>query len=176
MTQDNPLDPVIIHANKDFALGSWDRFFFLSWINNTSVADINRLSMQLQLAEKEHPDGVGVITLVEENTPMPSQESRKKLSKVMKDSSDLVKISAVVMKGTGFRSAAVRSVAVGLSILAKQAYPHKIFSDEKSATKWVEQYANETLDWRIHSNTLTYSISTFSKRALNISALEGGDD
>ena len=31
-------------------------------------------------------------------------------------------------KGTGFRAAAVRSVVTGLTMLAKQAYPHRVCS------------------------------------------------
>jgi hypothetical protein len=32
------------------------------------------------------------------------------------------------MEGTGFRAAAVRSVVTGLTMLARQAYPHRVCS------------------------------------------------
>ena len=57
------------------------------------------------------------------------------------------------MEGTGFRAAAVRSVVTGLTMLAKQAYPHRVCSVHDAASM------------------LSHALTTASGRSIDPSAL-----
>ena len=43
-----------------------------------------------------------------------------------------------MFEGSGFRAAAVRSVVVGLTMLAKQGFPHKVFANLPDAADWLD--------------------------------------
>ena len=41
------------------------------------------------------------------------------------------------MESDGFRASAVRSVATGLAILARQPFPHRVFPSITTASDWL---------------------------------------
>lgn len=80
-----------------------------------------------------------VLGLVEEGTPTPGNEAREALAALMQGSGGLAVASALVFEGRGFQSSMVRMVAAGLALLARQPYPHQVFADVPSATRWLER-------------------------------------
>ena len=59
------------------------------------------------------PEGIGMLTVVTADAPMPPAESRERLARFMREAT-YVKASSVAFEGTGFRAAiatAMRSVA-----------------------------------------------------------------
>ena len=56
-------------------------------------------------------------------------------------------VSAVIFEGSGFKSAAVRGVVTGMTMLAQQRYPHRVFATIEEASGW---YAEKSpRDWRL---------------------------
>ena len=58
---------------------------------------------------------------------MPPAASRNELAATLRGAS-FIKASAVAFEGQGFRAAAVRGVVTGLTALARQPFPHKVFA------------------------------------------------
>jgi hypothetical protein len=56
----------------------------------------------------------------------------------MRAASSHIAISAIVYEPTGFLAAAFRGVVTGLSLLAHQAFPHRMFKDVTDAAEWIE--------------------------------------
>src|SRR5262249_33324306 len=82
-------------------------------------------------------DGIGLLTIVEARTPMPNAQARDALAAFLKEASGYIRASAVIFEGNSFRASAVRGVATGLTLLAKQPFPHKFFIEGAAATRFL---------------------------------------
>lgn len=92
----------------------------------------------MKLSE-EYKNGVGVLTIIEPAAPPPGAEARLALSKMFQRVAGSVAASAVVFEGTGFRASLVRSVATSLTLIAKQPFPHRMFSSVEDAASWLSE-------------------------------------
>lgn len=101
-----------------------------------SVAPISRYVLKLS---EEHRQGIGVLTIIEPDAKPPGADARSALSTMFKTVADGVAISAVVFEGSGFGASLVRSVATGLTLVARQPFPHRVFSGVESAAEWVSE-------------------------------------
>lgn len=127
----------IIHSVPDQSLASWGDTFILLFHLNTTVPGVMEIDRAITRFSESRPNGIGIITIVEEAAPMPPSDARDALVKVLEGISRCVKVSAVAFEGTGFRAAAVRSVVAGLTMVARQSYPHKVFATVEEAMAWM---------------------------------------
>jgi hypothetical protein len=108
------------------------------WGKQTLPGTVERCSLALSELGRAHPGGLGMITIVEPDSELPSPEARSALAKLLHDAGTYnVKRSAVAQEGEGFRAAAVRGVVTGLSLLAKHPYPHQLFTNVETALAWL---------------------------------------
>ena len=70
--------------------------------------------------------------------------------------------SGVAFEGSGFMAASVRSVVVGLTLLAKQTYPHRVFPNVKEASFWIE-LESEKLGSRFDSEETQAQVASFRR-------------
>jgi hypothetical protein len=68
---------------------------------------------------------------------MPSSEARKALADLM-SMPQLIRGSAVIMEGTGFRAAAVRRVVTGFALLSHHEFPHRICNVEGAVRMYTD--------------------------------------
>lgn len=129
--------PVLLSHDDDYATGHWGDVFFILWKKNTTMEATHQLRSNLVDFTRSHPAGVGLLTIVEANAPVPGADVRKALAAVLTDFSRNIKVSSVVFEGQGFSAAAVRSVVTGLTLIARQAYPHKVFASLAEAGGWM---------------------------------------
>ena len=129
--------PRILLHDKDYCTAAWRDLFVLIWRHETTLEGIKAGRDALASMGQSHPDGCAMLTIVEPGAPMPPAEARDALSEVLRDAGDIIKVSAVVFEGAGFRAAAVRSVVTGISLVAKQPYPHKVFATVDAAASWL---------------------------------------
>ena len=128
---------VLLAQEADFALGSWGDLFFILWKKNTTLEGAKAVRTHLLEFTRARPAGVGLLTIVEANAPVPAADVRKALAAVLADFSRSIKASAVIFEGQGFSAAAVRSVVTGLTLIARQSYPHKVFGSLAEASAWM---------------------------------------
>jgi hypothetical protein len=128
-----------MHTEEDVTFATCRTAFVVIWHNETSKAGVQLLSNWFAKFVKTQTKGVGLITIVEADAPLPSGRAREDLAKFMADNNQVIKTSVVVFEGTGFRAAAVRSVVTGLTMLARQAFPHKVFSAADVALEWFRE-------------------------------------
>lgn len=116
----------IVALSHDYALASWQQIFAVIWRRETTMQGASHLRAGCTEFAMHHPRGIGLLTIVEARAPMPPSEPRNEIASFLHDASSFIKCSAVVYEGTGFRAAAVRSVVTGLTMMARQAYPHRV--------------------------------------------------
>ena len=85
---------------------------------------------------KSHPEGIGLVTVIEAHAPSPENDARARIAEFL-GTADYVQASGVAFEGTGFRAAAVRSIVSGLTMLARQPFEHKVFDSVPRTMSWL---------------------------------------
>lgn len=131
-----------LFVDPDVAIITWRNIYAVVWRNETTLPASEMVHKRCEEFARRHPDGVGMLTVVTANAPMPPAESRERLARFMREGT-YVMASAVAFEGTGFRAAAIRSVVTGLTMLARQPFPHKIFATLEDASGWLATQLRE---------------------------------
>lgn len=124
----------IVEKDDNHVLASWQQIFAVVWRQDTTLEGAQALNRECLAFATKHPRGIGLLTIVSAKAPMPTSPVRRVVADFLAQGSTYIKCSAVLMEGTGFRAAAVRSVVTGLTVLAKQAYPHRVCSVPDAVT------------------------------------------
>lgn len=77
------------------------------------------------------------VCVVEPTSEPPDDDIRKAASKMISDHEKDLRCVAMVIEGTGFRSAITRTVLSGILLLIRTPSPIKFFDISKSACMWV---------------------------------------
>lgn len=127
----------VVTKNHDYALASWNEVAALVWRHDTTLEGIQNSNMLVAEVARRHPKGIALLTLISAVAPMPSSEARKALADLM-STNRFIRCSAIIMEGTGFRAAAVRSVVTGLTLLSRHEFPHRICDVEGAVKMFAE--------------------------------------
>jgi hypothetical protein len=128
-----------VHYNTpDYLLASCGPIFMVEWRVNTTVEGCAALRKECEKFGRTRPQGIGLLTVIQANAPAPGTTEREAIAGFLRAGGEYIRCSAVVVEGLGFRAAMVRGVVTGLTMLAKQAYPHRVVSLEAG----IEMYAD----------------------------------
>ncbi|WP_437573812.1 serine/threonine protein kinase [Sorangium sp. So ce887] len=134
-----PIEPwSLVTKDSDYILASWRQIFCVIWRQETTYEGVRRLHDGCRRFAKQHPRGIGLLTIVESGASSPPAPVREALSFFLADASAYIRCSAVVVEGAGFRAAAVRSVVTGLSLVARQRYPHRVCDLRKAGLMFAD--------------------------------------
>jgi hypothetical protein len=153
----------LVSKEADYALAHWQQVFAVFWRRETTVEGARELARSCAAFAATQPRGIGLLTIVESGAPLPASAARNEIAEFLASGSRFIKCSAVVFEGSGFRAAAVRSVVTGLTLMAKQAYPHKVCSLE-DAISMFERILPEATGRAVSGNELRSSLEEVRKR------------
>jgi hypothetical protein len=122
----------LVTRNPDYALAHWRQVFMVIWRKETTIEGARHLHSACTAFAATQRQGIGLLTIVESGAPLPPSAARDEIASFLASGSTFIKCSGVVFEGSGFRAAAVRSVVTGLTLMARQAYPHKVCSLEEA--------------------------------------------
>jgi hypothetical protein len=129
---------VHIHASShECVFATWQRIVLAVWRGNTTVAAVRLGDQVLAQHAEERGERVFLLTVVEENCPLPPVEARVELAACLRRASAVVARSAVVFEGEGFRASSVRAVVAGISLFSRPEYPHRVFASVSSAARFL---------------------------------------
>ncbi|HZS40192.1 MAG TPA: hypothetical protein VFF06_25350 [Polyangia bacterium] len=103
----------------------------------------------LKALAARQPSGIALLNIVEPSAPAPPSEVRGALARILTEFGHELKCSAVVHEGSGFRAAAVRGVVTGLTLLARQPFPHKVFATVDEASAWMTDTLHKSFGWTV---------------------------
>lgn len=150
-----PWTPKLVHAEHDYALGHCGRLFSVIWRDQTTVAGAHHLRTAYH-DFAEPGQKYGLVTIIEADAPLPESEARDAVAEFLNGISETCVVSSVIFEGGGFRSAAVRAVVTGLTMLARQAYPHRVFGSVPEAAPWYVQHA--PTKWRLSGDRFVQAV------------------
>jgi len=154
----------IVAKREDYVLASWQQVFAVIWRRETTLVGATHLRSACKDFARRHPRGIGLLTIVAENAPLPPSAARNEVAAFLAEGSAFIKCSAVVFEGSGFRAAAVRSVVTGLTLLAKQAYPHKV-CDMQDAIEMFARVLPRATGHVLDASTLRLSLDELRMKA-----------
>jgi hypothetical protein len=154
----------VIALERDYCLASWNAIFIVIWRHDTTSEGVRTLDLKLREYETAHPGGCGLLTIIEQGAPMPTSEVRTALARFMTEGARVLRSSAVAFEGAGFRAAAVRGVVTGLTMLARQPYPHKVFATMADAAQWLGTSLKDTAKLSIDSAALLTALNELRTR------------
>jgi len=146
--------------NEECALGLIDGVFVCVWVGNPTV----RAADEIERCFKEHgprfSKGAGLITIVLANAPPPESAARKRIAEILSNSQNL-KASAVCFEGSGLRATIVRTVVTGINLMARLAFPHKVFATFESGVAFVHGTLSQASIAMPEAKTLVTAISAW---------------
>jgi hypothetical protein len=163
MPTGNPPAAVVVR-DSDYCVATWGDVFIVIWRQETRLDAARGLDALLAAFGKERPRGCGLLTVVEQDAPMPTSEVRAAIAKFLNNGGGTIKSSAVAFEGTGFRAAAVRGVVTGLTMLARQPYPHRVFATVQDALTWLSSSLRETAQLELDANSLVEELRALRER------------
>jgi hypothetical protein len=127
----------VVTRTHDYALASWNEIVAVVWRHQTTLEGIESSKALVAEVAYRYPRGIAMLTIVSDVAPMPSSEARQAMAHLMA-TSPFIRCSALIMEGTGFRAAAVRSVVTGLTLLARHEFPHRVCEVEAAVRMYLD--------------------------------------
>lgn len=127
----------IVANTRDYCFATWQEFLVVFWKRDTTLEGALAVTEAMLRFGRSQADRIGVITVVEETATLPPGNVRDALAEFLKAGSGVIRASCLVHEGTGFRTAAIRTLVTGLTLLAKQPFPHKVFATVEDAASWI---------------------------------------
>jgi hypothetical protein len=122
----------VLAACHDYAVGTWANVFVNIWRHETTLGAANTVRAACDRFGEVHPRGVLLLTIIHDKAPAPAPVARNVIADWLKNG-HYIRASAVVMEGQSFRAAFVRGVVTGLTLLARQPFPHQVCTLEAAA-------------------------------------------
>jgi hypothetical protein len=154
----------LLHSDSDILVGISEDVFAVVFRDRTTVEGIARIFRAFDEATRYRGRELALMTIIQADARMPSTGTREPIARWLRDVSEKILISAVVFEGDGFVAASVRSVVVGLTMLARQTYPHRVFRDVKEAAEWFET-EEPRLGKLFDASSIQHSIARFRRAA-----------
>jgi hypothetical protein len=116
----------LLLEHRDYATATWRDIFCTIWRQETTEEGALRVGEACREFTKRHPRGIGLLTIIERGASVPTAPARNVLAAFLVEASASIRCSAVVFEGSGFHAAAVRGIVIGLSLITRQRFPHKV--------------------------------------------------
>jgi hypothetical protein len=134
----------ILAKNQDYLLASWGDIFAVVWFGDTTVEGVLHVHAAFTDFAVSNAGGKVLLTIVSRSASSPSSAARHELATFLTKAAVYLRCSAVIMEGTGFRAAAVRSVVTALNMLAKYPYPHRVCDLEDAIGMFAQELPRAT--------------------------------
>lgn len=131
------MDVRIEESTVDHVLAVWDRAVIAVFTGRTSFAAVKRCEQVFDQYQQQLAAPLLLLTVVDLAASLPALEVRMELVASLHRANGRVLRSAVVFEGEGFKAASVRAVVAGISLFARPAYPHRVFSRVGSAARFL---------------------------------------
>lgn len=150
--------------DRNHATGAWRNVFWVCWRGETIPTAMAPMYTLMDTLISEYPDGIAMVTIVEESAPPPSADSRKAIAQLWRHVGHAVRGSIVAFEGEGFRASFVRGVVTSLTLLAKPPFPHRVFASVNAGAPWLIQQLPPSAEGKVQAADLVTGIAGLRAR------------
>lgn len=134
----------VFHSSRDLIVGCSGNLLLVVWRNETTCEGVEICREHLVDVCSGRGCEFAIMIVVEKRAQLPESAARDALASLMHDASKWIQVSALVFEGTGFIAAAIRGVVTGISMLARQSFPHRVFDSVSDASVFIERKQSGT--------------------------------
>ena len=132
------VDHMRIELNtRDCVVAVWEGIALGLWRGTTTVAAMKRSRQIVSDYAVERGAPLMLLTVIEENAPLPALEVRMEMVSFLKGSNGNAERHAIVFEGEGFRAASIRAVVAGVSLFSRPEYPYRICGSVGAAARFL---------------------------------------
>lgn len=122
----------------DHAIAVWRNVVIVVFAATPVAAVAERMKGVVADVAREHPQGVGMLHVVDARSgPPPDQDARAQYVEMIRTHDDRFIAAAIVATGSGFVPSMVRSVTAGFALLTRPSFPMKTFSTVPDGASWL---------------------------------------
>lgn len=130
---------VLHHVDHDLAVGEAANLLLIVWRDRTTSTGVDECFGFFRQAFSNRGREFALVTIIEPSAKLPESRERKRIAELLTEASDRIQVSALVFEGSGFLAAAIRSVVAGITLMAHQSFPHRIFESVHDAAHFIER-------------------------------------
>lgn len=138
-SQDPRSDVELFHVDQDLIVGGAGRLVVLVWRRRTTIEGVRVCREYVARRCVRKGDDFAIMSIVEAKATLPDSQARHAIAEMLQNGDRCFQISGLVFEGTGFFAATIRSVVTGITLMAKQNYPHRVFDSVASAARFFER-------------------------------------
>jgi hypothetical protein len=129
----------IVEASDGWALATRGRLVITVWRNEVTLDRVTSVDRTIRaLLPRCAGAGYGSITVIEPGISMRmNDDARTASTDLQKRYAAQMKCSGYLVEGTGFLTAAVRTMTAGMHLLTRSPYPIKTFATMPDLASWV---------------------------------------
>jgi hypothetical protein len=107
------------------------------WRRPMDLASARAAHAALREVAKRHPGEAVYVNVIRGAVPPPSDDVRRELVAMVRTGAGVFRGAAVIALGNAFVGSLVRSVVSGMVMVARPAFPMKVFGEVTEATDWI---------------------------------------
>ncbi|MEO6602292.1 MAG: hypothetical protein ABIQ16_20595 [Polyangiaceae bacterium] len=148
-------DLEVVLMDEDHLKGTVFNLVLMVWRRRTLAEPYRAGSELVRNFALKHPEGVGVLQVVETEASPPDAEARKAFADFLKLTS--IQHFCVTHEGSGFKAASIRAITSGVHALARPTFAHAVHSTVAEAARWAvaqNKLIGRDDDWQVIERTL----------------------
>jgi hypothetical protein len=158
MKQSSKLTVLDAEANA-FAFCAWENLTIILWATNATGPAVERLAKATWQAIDACPQGISAVHIVANGAALPTAEARAAFVQVIADVGDHLACAAVVLEGSGFWAATLRSVITGIRMLSPGKFPMKFHESIEEVPRWLPKEHFKLTGTRISAQALSNALT-----------------
>jgi hypothetical protein len=127
----------ILYVGPDHVVALYRAVLFMVIQDDPRPGVLQHQARWLRKLKAESPDGAGYIVVLRSDVPPPKDAARQDIKKVLVDFGTVVSAGCLVVEGTGFAAATIRSVLSLMNLASRYTYKMKVFSTVSEACYWL---------------------------------------
>lgn len=134
----NNRDSRVLARDETFLAAIYRNVVISVWSGPPTLAKLESVGVAQREASREWPNGFVALSLIRSISLKLPPEIRAAAERLSRETPPELRAVAQVVYGTGFMSAAMRSVVTGFQLIARRGPPTKVFDSLDGATEWLE--------------------------------------
>lgn len=127
--------PQNLAITDEVALASWGNLVLVLYRAPVSLEVVQAIGESCQAAAQKYPQGIAMITVMPENTPLPDDKVRGEISAMMSKIEPYLRVVCGVQEAPGVRGAAVRSMTRAMELMIRAPFKMKTVDNTKAAAE-----------------------------------------
>ncbi len=132
-----PSSPTIVLQESNFIAATLGVLVVAVVDGLTAPEQMDSLATQMRASARLHAGGIAFLFIIRDSAALPPTSVRQRFEKMMREMQGKLKLLAVVIEGSGFASAAKRSVFTMISAQIVGKISLKVFAASPKACAWL---------------------------------------